>query len=42
MSSWEPWLAEGGQLKYRGIVEAIEADLKSGRFSRVTGCRRSE
>jgi len=32
MSSWEPWLAEGGQLKYRGIVEAIEADLKSGRI----------
>ncbi|SFV35424.1 PLP-dependent aminotransferase family protein [Hyphomicrobium facile] len=32
MSSWEPWLAAGGQLKYRGIVEAIEIDLKSGRI----------
>ncbi len=30
--SWEPWLVEGSQLKYRGIVEAIEADLKSGRL----------
>lgn len=32
MSSWEPWLAEGEQLKYRGIVEAIEADLRAGRI----------
>ena len=32
MSSWEPWLVEGGQLKYRGIVEAIEADLRAGRI----------
>jgi len=30
MSSWKPWLVEGSQLKYRGIVEAIEADLKDG------------
>ncbi len=25
-----PWIVEGSQLKYRGIVEAIEADLRSG------------
>ena len=30
MSSWKPWLVEGSQLKYRGIVEAIESDLKAG------------
>lgn len=30
MSSWEPWIVEGSQLKYRGIVEAIEADLRAG------------
>lgn len=30
--SWEPWLVESSQLKYRGIVEALEADLKSGRI----------
>ena len=28
--SWKPWLVEESQLKYRGIVEAIEADLKAG------------
>lgn len=28
--SWRPWLVESSQLKYRGIVEAIEADLKEG------------
>lgn len=30
--SWKPWLVENSQLKYRGIVEAIEADLKEGRI----------
>ncbi|MBS0233120.1 MAG: PLP-dependent aminotransferase family protein [Proteobacteria bacterium] len=30
--SWEPWLVESSQLKYRGIVEALEADLKSGQI----------
>ncbi|MET0407772.1 MAG: PLP-dependent aminotransferase family protein [Hyphomicrobium sp.] len=30
--SWKPWLAEGSHLKYRGIVEALEADLKEGRI----------
>ncbi len=32
MSSWKPWLVESSQLKYRGIVEALEADLKEGRI----------
>jgi DNA-binding transcriptional MocR family regulator len=32
MSSWKPWLVENSQLKYRGIVEALEADLKEGRI----------
>ncbi len=31
-SSWKPWLVEDSQLKYRGIVEALEADLKEGRI----------
>lgn len=30
--SWKPWLVESSQLKYRGIVEAIETDLKEGRI----------
>ncbi len=32
MASWRPWLVESSQLKYRGIVEAIEADLRAGRI----------
>jgi DNA-binding transcriptional MocR family regulator len=32
MTSWLPWIVEGSQLKYRGIVEAIEADLSAGRL----------
>ena len=31
MSSWEPWLVEGGGLtSYRGIVEAIESRPRAG------------
>src|SRR3569623_327243 len=32
MSSWKPWLLETSQLKFRGIVDAIETDLKNGRL----------
>jgi DNA-binding transcriptional MocR family regulator len=32
MSSWKPWLVESSQLTYRGIVEAIESDLRDGRI----------
>jgi len=32
MTLWTPWLVESSQLKYRGIVEALEADLGAGRI----------
>src|ERR1700754_2287943 len=31
MSSWRPRLVESARLKYLGIVEALEADVRSGR-----------
>ncbi len=31
MSSWRPRLTDGARMKYLGIVEALEADLRSGR-----------
>lgn len=30
---WKPWIAEGARLKYLGIVEALETDIRSGRIS---------
>ncbi|MFT3732018.1 MAG: PLP-dependent aminotransferase family protein [Hyphomicrobium sp.] len=32
MTAWKPWIVDGSQLKYRGIVEALETDLKEGRL----------
>src|ERR1700761_6115246 len=31
MSSWRPRLVESARMKYLGIVEALEADVRSGR-----------
>src|ERR1700730_4419611 len=31
---WRPRLIESARMKYLGIVEALEADIKSGRVSR--------
>src|ERR1700741_4036657 len=31
MSSWRPRLTENARMKYLGIVEALEADVRSGR-----------
>jgi len=31
--SWSPRIAEGGQLKSQGIVEALEADIRAGRVA---------
>src|ERR1700676_2197861 len=31
MSSWRPRFVEGARMKYLGIVEALEADVRSGR-----------
>ena len=39
---WRPRLIESARMKYLGIVEALEADIKSVGFHAVKDCRRSE
>ncbi|USQ74295.1 PLP-dependent aminotransferase family protein (plasmid) [Roseomonas mucosa] len=31
---WHPWLNDGARMKYLGIVEALETDVRSGRVAR--------
>jgi DNA-binding transcriptional MocR family regulator len=31
VSQWRPWLVESSQLKWRGIVDALDADIRSGK-----------
>lgn len=31
LQAWRPWLVPGSELKYRGIVDALEADIRNGR-----------
>ena len=38
---WRPRLIESARLKYLGIVEALEADIRSGRVARGERLRRS-
>jgi DNA-binding transcriptional MocR family regulator len=37
VGSWRPWIVPGSPLKSRGIVDALEADIRSGRVQ--TGAR---